>query len=123
MRFPSTNAVKIAVKWANGYDYYHADGGEWVPELWLHLIFTWAPGNGTRAYLNGCDLDPDDDKAYAYSTPRASGVTKSYPFLVGSGILNYEDYKGTIIDEFYMWYEMLSPHQIWQLYIRGRTRP
>ena len=121
LRFPGASEVKISAKWATDFDYYSADGGEWVPNKWLHLIFTWKAGDGIRAYLNGCDMDPDDSKDYAYSRSRSEDATHTFPFLVGSGIEDWEDRDGTTIDELYIWYEKLSPIQIWQFYIQGGT--
>ena len=121
LRFPGASEVKISTKWATDFDYYSADGGEWVPDKWLHLIFTWKAGEGIRAYLNGCDMDPDGSKDYAYSRSRSEDATHTFPFLVGSGIEDWEDRDGTTIDELYIWYEKLSPIQIWQFYIQGGT--
>ena len=121
VRFPEASEVKISAKWATHYDYYSADGGEWVSDHWLHLMFTWKAGEGIRAYLNGCDMDPDDSKGYAYSRSRSHDATETYPFIVGSGTDGWEDNDGTTIDEFYIWYERFRPLQIWHFYIQGGT--
>ena len=31
----------------------------------------------------------------------------------------YQDAAGTTVDELYVWYETLSPLQIWQFYLQG----
>ena len=121
VRFPDADEVRIAVKWEKQYDYYSADGGEWVSGQWLHLMFTWKVGDNIRGFLNGCDMDPDDSKAYAYWVSRSDDVTDQYSFKVGSGIDGWEDTDGTTVDELYIWYQRLSPLQVWQFYIQGGT--
>ena len=126
VRFTSANKMKISAKWETDYDYYINKRGEWVSDQWLHLIFTWKAGEGITVYLNGCDMDPNGSMGYAYSTPRGTTVTHWYPFRVGSGITdvsNWQDADGTTIDELYIWQEVLSPLQIWELYIQGGTMP
>ena len=126
VRFISANKMKISAKWETDYDYYINKCGKWVCDQWLHLIFTWKAEEGITVYLNGCDMDPNGSMGYAYSTPRGTTVTHWYPFRVGSGITevsNWQDADGTTIDELYIWQEVLSPMQIWELYIQGGTMP
>ena len=108
------------IKSANDYYYYEANGGEWLPDRWLHVIFTWKSGEGIRLYLNGCDMDPDGDKSYASNKPRLEVVSESYPIKVGAGMTAHPKYDG-ITDELYVWYEKWSPRQIWQFYLQGGT--
>ena len=109
----------ISAKWETRYDYYDTNRGDWVSGQWLHLTFIWKAGEGIRAYLNGCDMDPGNNKGYANSQPRSKNVTAWYPFKVGSGITGFEDADATTIDELHIWYKTLSPLQIWQIYIQG----
>ena len=123
VRFPYGSEIKVSVKWQTDDDYYETDGGVWVAGKWLHLIFTWKSGDGINAYLNSCDMDPDGDKGYAYSKPRSTAATTWYPFIVGSGIADWEDFDGITVDDLSMWNEKLSPIQIWQFYIQGGSMP
>ena len=86
-------------------------------------MFTWKVGDDIRGFLNGCDMDPDDTKGYAYWVSRSEDVTDQYSFKVGSGINDWEDADGTTVDELCIWYQRLSPLQVWQFYIQGGTVP
>ena len=77
MKFPDAREIKVAAKWTAGYDYYYATGGEWVSGQWLHLMFTWKSGERISAYLNGCNMDSDGTKGYAYSSSRSEYVISS----------------------------------------------
>ena len=105
--------LRISVKWATKYDMYHGYVG-WIVDQWSHVAITWAAGQGIRAYLNGCDLDADDSKGYAYTMRRTVGFSTWSPFnLMGPS--------GTTVDELYIWHVLLTSHQICQLYIQGGT--
>ena len=66
-------------------------------------------------------MDSDGTKDYAYSNSRFENATSSYPFLIGSGIPDYEDIAGTTTDEIYIWHKTLSPLEIWHFYLQGGT--
>ena len=110
------------IKSANDYYYYETTQDEWDYGQWLHVVITWTLGDGITVYLNGCDMDPDGDKRYAYSMQRTDPASRRYTFKVGSGRVFDKNFKG-IIDELYIWYESLTPRQIWKLYIQGGTMP
>ena len=75
--------LKIAAKWAAKFDYYKTTN-DWIEDQWTHLTFTWAAGNGFRAYLNGCDMDADDSRGYAYDMERSEQVSSSLPGNAGN---------------------------------------
>ena len=107
------NFLRISVKWATKDDMYQGYVG-WIVDQWSHVAITWAAGQGIRAYLNGCDRDADDSKGYAYTMRRTMGSSMWVSFnLVGPS--------GTTVDELYIWHDLLTSHQIWQLYIQGGT--
>ena len=101
------------MKSETSYDYYHP-AVEWATDQWSHVAFTWAAGQGIRAYLNGCDMDADDTKGYASSQARQRAFSTWYAFQL-------RPVAGTTVDELYIWHDLLNPQQIWQLYIHGGT--
>ena len=103
----------MCAKWRNSFDYY-APGIEWAADQWAHVAFTWAAGQGIRAYLNGCDMDADDSKGYASTKGRRKAFAQWYTFQLGAAA-------GTTVDELYIWHDLLNSHQIWQFYIQGAT--
>ena len=66
-------------------------------------------------------MDPDGDNGFAYSISRRKAATELKPFIVGSGIIDYESSDGTTLVILFIWQERLSPQQIWQFYIKGGT--
>ena len=87
---------------------------DWTVDEWVHVTFTWAPGQRIRAYLNGCDMDADDSKGYASSEKRGDRFLMWYAFMLWGAA-------GTTIDELYIWHVQLNSQQIWQFYIRSAT--
>ena len=120
IQFNSEKRLKISVKWASTYDYYKSAKG-WVEDQWTHLVFTWAAGKGIRAYLNGCDMDADDSRGYAYNKTRDTDISKSLSFRLGKPEKGRVSAIGVVMDELCIWYEQLNAHQIWQFYVRGGT--
>ena len=111
--FQFPKRIKMCVKWQNSFEYYYPKM-DWAAHEWGHVTFTWAPGQRIRAYLNGCDMDADDSKGYAYTKGRTNSFSRWYEFTLGVAA-------GTIVDELYIWHVQLNSQQIWQFYIRGAT--
>ena len=120
IRFDHKNQLKISVKWTASYDYYKSAEG-WVEDQWTHLVFTWAAGKRIRAYLNGCDMDADDSRDYAYVETRNEPISASYSFRLGNADAGRRPAVGVTMDELCIWDEQLNPQQIWQFYVRGGT--
>ena len=120
IRFDSSRRLKIAAKGGIIFDYYRITEG-WIEGQWTHMAFTWAAGKGIRAYLNGCDMDADDSRGYAYDKRRRFPVSKSLSFRLGKSRQGKSAAVGVAIDELCIWHEELDPQQIWQFYIQGGT--
>ena len=119
IRITSSLQLKISVKWTARYDYYKPDM-QWAADQWSHLTFTWAAEDGIRAYFNGCDMDVNGDKGYAYPSVRYEEVSRSSAFHFGAGPLR-DTIAGTTMDQLCIWHEQLSSNQIWQFYTQGGT--
>ena len=82
---------------------------------WQHIVFTWEGGSTTIAlYQNGC---PDIHSSWlADRHPLAT----SYDFTIGGNLWGGIAARGNIaLDHVLMWYEPLTPENVWQLYIQG----
>ena len=106
--------MRISVKWRASYEYYYHPVMEMPADQWLHVAFTWAPGKGIRAYLNGCDMDVVDSKGYHSVVDRGTPFSEWFPFMLTAAA-------GTSVDELYIWHDWLSSRQIWPFYIQGGT--
>ena len=112
-----SHQLKISVKWTTRYDYY-LPKFEWASGEWSHVTFTWAADDGVRAFLNGCDMDANGSKGYAYTDVRNEAISSSTTFHFGAGS-GKESIAGTTLDELCIWHETLSSNEIWQFYIQS----
>ena len=81
---------------------------------WQHIAFTWKVSNDILLFLNGCPA----------GIPRAlephGPVTVPPTLIIGGNIWGPDEDRGNIaLDHVLMWYRVLTPDEIWQLYIQG----
>ena len=117
IRITYAQQLRISVKWTARHNYYEPDV-QWAADQWSHVTFTWAAEDGIRAYFNGCDMDANDSKGYAYPTVRYEEVSRVSTFFLGAGSIR-DTIAGTTMDELCIWHELLSSNQIWQFYTQG----
>ena len=85
---------------------------------WSHLediVFTWKASTNILLYLNGClaGTQPGREPHTLPSTP--------VDFKIGGNLLGGVAQRGYIaLDHVLMWYGVITPEEIWQLYVEGR---
>ena len=81
---------------------------------WQHIAFTWKAFINIYLYLNGCPVRPQS--IYA----RDVNVTSSVDFKIGGNESGGAGERGNIaLDHVLMWYGVLKPEEVWQLYVQG----
>ena len=64
-------------------------------------------------------MDAKDNRGYASGRQRSSEVSVRVPFRLGATYTKQNAVAGGIVDELYIWHELMNSHQIWQFYIQG----
>ena len=81
---------------------------------WQHIAFTWKVSTDTLLYLNGCP---------AGTSPKQQPhgpVTWADDFKIGGNRWGGAAERGNIsLDHVLMWYDVLTPEEVWQLYVQG----
>ena len=84
------------------------------PSNWQHIIFTWKVLKNILLYLNGCPAGVQIDP-----TPHGP-VTTPADFKIGGNLWGGAGERGNIaLDHVLMWYGVLTPEEVWQLYVQG----
>ena len=84
------------------------------PFHWQHIAFTWKVSTDTLLYLNGCPVGTSPKQQ-----PRGP-VTQAHDFKIGGNRWGGADERGNIsLDHVLMWYDVLTPEEVWQLYVQG----
>ena len=86
-----------------------------VLDGWVHFTIVWAPGNGIRVYLNGCDMDINNTLGYAKET---DGLYDKLPtdLFIGNRPIGTQP-AHMKMDDFKFWNRVLPPVEIWENYI------
>ena len=81
---------------------------------WQHIVFTWKVSTDIVLFLNGCSAGiPRDLETHG---PIIAPPT----FIIGGNIWGPDEGRGNIaLDHVFMWYSVLTPDEIWQLYTQG----
>ena len=108
--------MKISVKSKSFYEYYEVP--DWKLYEWTHVVTTWGPGQEIRLYIEGCDVDVTGEKGYYSSRGRTFGISRNLRFLVGRKDTTNR-FSNMNLDELHIWHDILSPIQVWQLYLQG----
>ena len=88
----------------------------WRLGQWVHLAFVLYPASWADMYLNGCRVN---DAVLSYSMhPRSVSLTQYMPFVIGSSAWD-QRYTVMAIDNLIVWYDVLTPNDIWKLYLQG----
>ena len=66
-------------------------------------------------------MDAKDDRGYESGRQRSSAVSIRVPFRLGATYFKQNAVAGAILDELYIWHELMTPQQIWQFYSQGGT--
>ena len=84
------------------------------PFHWQHIIFTWKVLTNILVYLNGCP-------AVIQTDLKTHGpVTTPADFKIGGNLWGGAGDRGNIaLDHVLMWYDVLTPEEVWQLYVQG----
>ena len=81
---------------------------------WQHIVFTWKVSIDILLYLNGC---PTGKKPIQFPLPPKSQTSN---FKIGGNRFGGAAERGYIaLDHVLMWYDVLTPEEVWQLYIQG----
>ena len=92
---------------------------DWNQDRWEHVSWIWHPTQGIRFYLNGCDTDPGATKGLAGSGYLDVQPNNEFPFILGDSIEKQDKRANMKLDDLYVWYKVLSEHDIWAVYING----
>ena len=81
---------------------------------WHHIVFTWKVSTNILLYLNGCLAGTQPG-----SNPRSQAGTP-VDFRVGGNLWGGVVERGNIaLDHVLMWYDVITPEEVWQLYVQG----
>ena len=81
---------------------------------WQHIVFTWNVSIDILLYLNGC---PTGRKPIQFPINPKSETSN---FKIGGNHYGGAAQRGNIaLDHVLMWYGVLTPEEIWQLYVQG----
>ena len=81
---------------------------------WQHIAFTWKVSTDTILYLNGCPAGTQPIRE-----PHAP-TDNSMNFKIGGNAWGGEAERANItLDHVLMWYDVLTPEEVWQLYVQG----
>ena len=104
------NIVKIKV---STYTTVYQDELRIEISKWVHIAFTWHLRDGLRVFANGCTA------GHAYKVVKTS-LSSIGIFRIGSASTDLGKCTATMkIDDLLVWYKMLTPDQIWLLYVSG----
>ena len=113
--------LKIAVKWANGYEYHTIPDASWVLNRWIHMSFSWKRNERIALYINGCGAYTGQ----VFRISRIDPLSTHGVFVIGAAIhdsLKIVRLANMGLDEFYVWHEVLLSSEIWRLYAAGGKR-
>ena len=57
-------------------------------------------------------MDANDDRGYAYGRDRSTAISVRIPFHLGATYTEQNAVAGSIVDELYIWHELMNSHQI-----------
>ena len=81
---------------------------------WQHIVFTWNVSIDILLYLNGCPTGRNP--LHFPIIPKS--VTSN--FKIGGNHWGGAAQRGNIaLDHVLMWYDVLTPEEVWQLYVQG----
>ena len=82
---------------------------------WHHLVITWGNATEIEFYINGCPAGFDPT-----ITHRTTEITTAVDFRIGGNIWGGATERGVLaVDHFLVWYNVMTPEQVWQLYVQG----
>ena len=85
---------------------------------WVHLVFSLHPATNGVMYLNGCRVK-DRGFRYRVSTIPVTGTyVRYFPFILGSTVFDRSN-AAMDIDNLLIWYNILTPADVWKLYLQG----
>ena len=110
----SIGIFQIVIK--NTTHYHLLDVKNWELGQWVHLVFSAHPATSAAMYLNGCRVR---DRPFRHSLyTRGHDLNRYHPFVIGSDATGY-NYAVMDIDNLLIWYNILTPNDIWKLYLQG----
>ena len=120
--YPETRGISIfrtgdGVFGANVYDD-NTEYKAWAPYKdlfhWQHIVFTWIVSTDILLYLNGCPAGTEPRQL-----PHAP-TAQTADFKIGGNLWGAAAERGDIaLDHVLMWYDVLTPEEVWQLYVQG----
>ena len=88
----------------------------WELGYWVHLMFSLHPTTGGALYLNGCRVTGTAYRYHVYAESR--DVNGHVPVVLGSKLCDRK-YSAMDIDSLHIWYDILTPEDVWKFYLHG----
>ena len=104
--------MRVFVKTEHLYENYVCR--DFMSHEWTHIVTTWGPGQGINLYIDGCDV-----KTCSYTNRNRTNDIVKYPNILVGTNSRKNVFSDMLLDELHVWYDILTPDQVWQLYLHG----
>ena len=83
---------------------------------WTHVMFTWKADQSIRLFINGCDAIYS---GVGIASSRGLSFQALRPFYLGTS--GSHAMANMIMDDLFIWHQVLSPDQIWSFFAQNGT--